>query len=530
MDTVSPGSFSEVGLLLSCFDPSHNHHKNEPDTPEQVMTEEEMLFAAIRANPDEDTPRLAYADWLDEHLGNQAPAPLRPTTRPLKVPAATASERAEYIRVACELARLENDAPSPVGKTRLKELLARKRALETAVTRAWETPFRYAKPFGGRSDGFKFHRGLPNQGSLSDHGALNYGEALLRQSPVLEFDLYGVAADRLTRLLAAPWLRSLPRLSIAGTRSRPQEQPPDLGQFADSPNLVNLTFLQIEGRWSVTPAGADRLARSEALPKLRCLRLRSPESDSAGFPRLFDGPTFRQLTELWLAHLPLHEGELAAIFGSDTLSAMETLFVRQRGIGRAEGEALAHSSMWPTLRSLLLGTVSDSGHSDPTPSGWLREFSAALESAAPGRLESLDLGFCRLGDSEATSLARWPIWHSLRELHLTANDEITARAWGGVIRATSAGRMQELNLGWSTVDDQIAKSLADAPHMVELRTLSLHHTQVTDAGALALAESPYLGQLRSLGLQGCRIDDATQKKLKKRFGNGVKCSKPWNQT
>jgi uncharacterized protein (TIGR02996 family) len=30
------------------------------------MSDRDALRAAIRANPDEDTPRLAFADWLDE--------------------------------------------------------------------------------------------------------------------------------------------------------------------------------------------------------------------------------------------------------------------------------------------------------------------------------------------------------------------------------------------------------------------------------------------------------------------------------
>ncbi|MBY0457976.1 MAG: TIGR02996 domain-containing protein, partial [Gemmataceae bacterium] len=31
------------------------------------MTDRDALLAAICANPAEDTPRLAFADWLDEH-------------------------------------------------------------------------------------------------------------------------------------------------------------------------------------------------------------------------------------------------------------------------------------------------------------------------------------------------------------------------------------------------------------------------------------------------------------------------------
>jgi uncharacterized protein (TIGR02996 family) len=33
------------------------------------MTEREALLAAVIASPDDDLPRLAYADWLDEHAG-----------------------------------------------------------------------------------------------------------------------------------------------------------------------------------------------------------------------------------------------------------------------------------------------------------------------------------------------------------------------------------------------------------------------------------------------------------------------------
>lgn len=31
------------------------------------MTDRDALVAAVLANPAEDTPRLVYADWLDDH-------------------------------------------------------------------------------------------------------------------------------------------------------------------------------------------------------------------------------------------------------------------------------------------------------------------------------------------------------------------------------------------------------------------------------------------------------------------------------
>jgi uncharacterized protein (TIGR02996 family) len=56
-----------------------------------VTTDGGLLLRAILAEPDEDTPRLMYADWLEEKGG---------------------SARAEFVRVQCELAGLKEP---PVG-------------------------------------------------------------------------------------------------------------------------------------------------------------------------------------------------------------------------------------------------------------------------------------------------------------------------------------------------------------------------------------------------------------------------------
>lgn len=56
------------------------------------MRASDALLAAIIANPDEDTPRLMYADWLDEN---------QPDTRP--TPASGPSAQAEFIQVQCRL-------------------------------------------------------------------------------------------------------------------------------------------------------------------------------------------------------------------------------------------------------------------------------------------------------------------------------------------------------------------------------------------------------------------------------------------
>src|SRR5262245_17786546 len=64
----------------------------------------EAFLQAIIDDPDDDTPRLIFADWLDEH-GDP--------------------ERAEFIRLQCEIEHLlPGDSRRPVLEDRIDDLLA----------------------------------------------------------------------------------------------------------------------------------------------------------------------------------------------------------------------------------------------------------------------------------------------------------------------------------------------------------------------------------------------------------------------
>src|SRR5688572_6709814 len=66
------------------------------------MTERDALLRAVCENPDDDTPRLVLADWLDE---NEEP------------------ERAEFIRLQIELATMRDGKAKQMRQAREKELL-----------------------------------------------------------------------------------------------------------------------------------------------------------------------------------------------------------------------------------------------------------------------------------------------------------------------------------------------------------------------------------------------------------------------
>src|SRR5262245_55597845 len=95
------------------------------------MSDERALLAAICAHPDEDTPRLMYADWLDDYAGSM-PVKKRKSTR----------MRAELIRVQCALAQLSPDEEDVETATRRVELEIRQEELLANASRrkAWAKP------------------------------------------------------------------------------------------------------------------------------------------------------------------------------------------------------------------------------------------------------------------------------------------------------------------------------------------------------------------------------------------------------
>jgi uncharacterized protein (TIGR02996 family) len=85
-----------------------------------MPTDEQRAFwAAIREAPEDDAPRLVYADWLEDH-GDP--------------------ERAEFIRVQCALAKLGPDRRK--GRKERVPLEAREKALLEAHRDRWLAPLR----------------------------------------------------------------------------------------------------------------------------------------------------------------------------------------------------------------------------------------------------------------------------------------------------------------------------------------------------------------------------------------------------
>jgi len=193
--------------------------------------DEAALFAAICDAPDDDAPRLIYADWLDEH-GDP--------------------ERAEFIRIQCRLAEFQRlveqrSLDTSLAARGINELDPREQELLGAHARRWFdgpwfneswdrvfiTSERMCAVTHRDSDGreldwptrllFEFHRGFVERIEVSVDDFVQFAQDLLAIAPlkvVQQFDSYihwrgyklsktevpkTATASEVLRLLADEW-------------------------------------------------------------------------------------------------------------------------------------------------------------------------------------------------------------------------------------------------------------------------------------------------------------------------------------
>jgi len=144
------------------------------------MTREGAFLADIAEHPDDDAPRLIYADWLEEH-GNHA--------------------RAEFIRTQVALARLTSDSP------RRRQLAARARELLGKHGKKWAGAVRPIL------EEWHFHRGFLDRVTISAANLIKDAEKVFRLWPIRRLRLTG-AGGRQAFLAALPSHASITSLDL----------------------------------------------------------------------------------------------------------------------------------------------------------------------------------------------------------------------------------------------------------------------------------------------------------------------------
>jgi uncharacterized protein (TIGR02996 family) len=466
------------------------------------MTHDEAFLQAMIETPDDDTPRLVYADWLDEH-GDP--------------------DRAEFIRIQCELAA--RTGPGTVLRRHLDSLKKTSRNAETAFLRnlcavlepgdqgprvraleeraaalldAHGESWRQGLPFPvhfrrgfvevlevGVSDYLRHHATLetlaPAQAvhltSFAPDGADEVGweeEEAARQEltdqlaacPLLRrwTDLETLACPGplvFEMLLESPHLTSLRRLVVCNN-----EVGPGVNLVANA-RFSGLTWLDLGGSNSAWGRPGDDdfvdIVTSRHLARLEYLGFDSNNVTDEGIVALADSPTMSRLRSLCLAANPVSWNGLRLLAESPHLTSLEHLDLSY---------------------GLEIDRLDD------------RAIAALIESPLLGRLTLLDLSHNPIGDEAISRLAAAPGASRLRVLAL--GDEQRFLSARGV------------------------RALADSPYLFELRRLVLPAVRLDDGAASALAHSRRLANLSELVVHdGPDLTDKGRQALRHRFGEGL---------
>jgi uncharacterized protein (TIGR02996 family) len=322
------------------------------------MSDEKALLASIWEQPHEDTPRLVYADWLQE----------------TGVPANVA--RAEFIRVQCELARLDEDDPKrPVLEKRQRSLL---RKHQNDWIKDLPKPLTHA----GFARGFV----SPRMRGLRGNQFLALKASDLALAPLWSFRI---------ELAAKVWPK-----------------------VASSPNLERIDHLDLGNNLLDEPA-AVLLLGSNHTGNVSKLGLGLSRFTPAALKTLAENDRFVHLKELTFWANEMTDEIFAPLVSSPRLAAVQTLSLAQNELTAVSMRALAKSPYTTRLRSLDMS-------GNPLGDEGIREL---CQSSL--RLRDLNLLVVGMTDASSECLAKWPGLQSLRYLTLGAPElsAVTAKAF-----------------------------------------------------------------------------------------------------
>jgi uncharacterized protein (TIGR02996 family) len=382
------------------------------------MTHDEAFVQAIREAPEDDAPRLIYADWLEEY------------GRP---------ERAEFIRVQC--ARADGSADEPQAEA----LRQRAEALLEQSWESWVGPLReLVGPHASRrgeawlANGYHpaalscFCRGFVDALTLDADTLLEQTQTLACLVPLRHLRLWG-AGRRAAELAACPFLDGVSELDFLDYFDSPLTAGGACA-LAQSPYLGQLTALSLY-RNNVSDRGVEALARAPWFSGLQALNL-SDNGVSAAAIRLL--ATVRpHLTVLRLGDNAMGP-EAVEVMAASEPGCLQTLDLHRNPLGDRGAAALAEA---PFLRTLA----------------------------------SLDLSSCEVGDAGAAALARSPHLAGLRLLELNRN-RITDRGARALAASPHLVRLEALGLEGNAALRLVAgpAALAYASYLRRLNSAHAH--------------------------------------------------------
>jgi uncharacterized protein (TIGR02996 family) len=275
------------------------------------MDDRRALMAAIAANADEDTPRLALADWLDEH--------------------GTASDRARaaFIRLQVEAAKL------PPSDEKRAKFDAEAEALHKQHSVKWFAPFGPFAPlvpkvFSSGSESTRTRRGLLEYLMTHTDGFL-----LKAHQPLIPEALAAVGVELLHFCSSTKKIETFaasPAFKCVSGFSYHEADDTALGLFGASEQMAHLSEIQLD-EVKVTDAGLEAFARDSRTTKLRrfgctvagTLKTLKGKYTAAGLLAVLESKRFPRLCELDLGTEQPAKFDWAALLASLSLKKLRKL-------------------------------------------------------------------------------------------------------------------------------------------------------------------------------------------------------------
>jgi uncharacterized protein (TIGR02996 family) len=335
------------------------------------------FLRAILAAPDDDAPRLVYADWLDEQDD---------------------ADRAEFIRLQIHLNRL---VP---GEAEWGPAYTRSHELELAHHVSWVNRLPQFEEVHWRI----FSRGFISAAQFDSADAyFQNAKAVFSAAPVQELRLHRFNWPEATRLGESKHLRRVRVLDFVDGNSVGNQ---GVEGLMKSRFLVDLTSLKLSQN-AFGPAGVRAIAMASYMRSLRELKLDRNELYDDAMRFLAASPNFAHLETLDMDRTRTGDEGVKALASAKTIRRLMKLHLSNNLISDAGLTALVQSDVVAEVKTLFLNgnSIGDGG------------IRALTESDKTGQIDRLHLRRNQFGDEAAFALARWQRDRPLSELLVGEN-------------------------------------------------------------------------------------------------------------
>ena len=309
------------------------------------LSDRDALLAAVRAAPDDDLPRLVYADWCEDH-GDP--------------------DRAAFVRLQVERDRAEPYSPTwRAAAERAQQLGSRHHPAWTAHLRGQVRKARFVRGFVGHvlldADQFPDSAALDAEpirsaqvvrhpGRWAVDLAAAFASPRLARLTALDFTYTYLSEPEYDALFGSPHLRGLTDLSLRNNPVPPQR----LVDFFAGDALPNLAGLDLTDNANLRVAVAEGLARA-GHRRLRRLDLSGVQFSWENLQRVLAAPALREVEELRLAAVadpgPLRHLEIGWVIPWGRLRLLD---LSGHGVGPAGVREIARTPGAAVLRWLRL--------------------------------------------------------------------------------------------------------------------------------------------------------------------------------